>query len=511
MNKIFIAPRSGEAPSKNFKKTIENGYQYANIEQFLDEEDKKILKDYDQLYIWGNKRGTKSQWEIMSSGDYVFFYQNKKLTWVGEYLYKTHNLELADFLWERSNNKSYEYVFFLINLRKVNIDLDYIIKISNYKPNYVVQGFLKLKQEAVNNILRDFGSIEAFIDNYTSVENSNPEFSLPTSTSKRFTKENQIIQHIHKFCLSKGFQYDIKDIANFYLALKTKPLVILAGISGTGKTQLVRLFAEAIGYGDADHCMIIPVKPDWTDNGDLIGYNNLGQVFEKKKVIDIILKAKENPDEPFFIILDEMNLARVEHYFSDFLSIMETRKFDEEGDIKTDALLRDNDVGMNTPDREKLIDLGIPKNLYVVGTVNMDETTFPFSKKVLDRANSIEMNRVYLEFKPRSADVQPLNNIYNDFLECTKINSSHLTEEEITELKPVISKLSEINDCLKMADLQFAYRIRDEICFYMLNSKLVQETVAWEDALDYQIMQKVLPRIQGSSVRVNRVLVELVN
>ncbi len=322
----------------------------------------------------------------------------------------------------------------------------------------------------------------------------------------------EIIKGVHKYIQGQGFNYDIKEIANFYLSLKTKPFVILAGISGTGKTKLVELFAEAIGYGDNEHCVIIPVKPDWTDNSDLLGYTNLNKEFEKKKLTEVILAAHKNPNEPYFVVLDEMNLARVEHYFSDFLSIIETRKIEEDG-FSTKPLLSGNDVGEKTNERDKLVDLQIPQNLFIIGTVNMDETTFPFSKKVLDRANSIEMNQVKLDFIDKPENVEPLQEIYSDFLISDKISSKHLYAKDLEFLNKngFIKELKDINEIQTNADLQFAYRVRDEIAFYLLNSVEVEDILSWEEAFDYQVMQKILPRIQGSALSINHLLINLIN
>ncbi len=104
----------------------------------------------------------------------------------------------------------------------------------------------------------------------------------------------------------------------------------------------------------------------------------------------------DNPAKPYIICLDEMNLARVEYYFSDFLSKMETRKFDNNGKLTTDRLISESDLGNNQETLDKYGNLYLPENLHIIGTVNMDETTHPFSKKVLDRANTIEFNRIDL-------------------------------------------------------------------------------------------------------------------
>jgi len=314
-----------------------------------------------------------------------------------------------------------------------------------------------------------------------------------------------MVKNIHKYIAAKGFQFSLEDIANYYLCLKTKPFVILAGISGTGKTQLVRLFAEAINA----KLEPIPVKPDWTDNTDLVGYKNLQGSFEGKKLINIIAEAckEENANKVFFVLLDEMNLARVEHYFSDFLSVIETRQKDD-GRIVTDKILHKTEVGQND---QELCKLYFPDNFYLVGTVNMDETTHPFSRKVLDRANSIELNEVHLKWHNTDLpEVEPLNDVENDFLKASYVLSRELSTEDKNSLSPVLEKLVELNDILKKADLQFGYRVRDEICFYMLYRKNIYDILPFETALDFQIMQKILPRIQGSSQRIKRVIIELI-
>lgn len=132
--------------------------------------------------------------------------------------------------------------------------------------------------------------------------------ATPT-VSEQFTRTT--LAHIHEYISGQGFFYAKQDIANFFLALKTKPFVILSGISGSGKTQLVRQFAAALGY--ADHCTLIPVGADWTDSTDLLGYQDLQGNFRTRPLLDTILAAYAQPEAPFFAILDEMNLARVEY------------------------------------------------------------------------------------------------------------------------------------------------------------------------------------------------------
>ena len=318
------------------------------------------------------------------------------------------------------------------------------------------------------------------------------------------------VKYIKRYIESLGFNYPDGLIENFYLSLKTKPFVLLAGISGTGKTKLVKLFAKALGCTtDNGRFKLIPVKPDWSDGSDLLGYNDLKSKFQPGPMIDIIKKASENKENPYFICLDEMNLARVEYYFSDFLSIMESRE--KRGDlIKTDKLLEKTDFSKDV-DKEKYAGLRIPDNLYIVGTVNMDETTHPFSKKVLDRANTIEFSEVSLtEFhlKDKENTHQTLENVTNQFLKPHYITLNDCNKENKKFITRVIDELQKVNNILKKANLHVGYRVRDEITFYMLYNKR-NDLLNFNEAFDFQIIQKILPRIQGSSSVINQVLRDL--
>lgn len=311
---------------------------------------------------------------------------------------------------------------------------------------------------------------------------------------------------IKKYIEGKGFTYSGELIENFYLSLKSKPFVILAGTSGTGKTRLVRLFAEAIGAtSENGRYKLVSVRPDWSDSTDLFGHANLQGEFVPGAIIDFVKEASENTDKPYFLCLDEMNLARVEYYLSDFLSIIETRKKNKEtGEIVTD------EIDLDKAAQAEYGGLYLPENLYVIGTVNMDETTFPFSKKVLDRANTIEFS--YVDLNPDFClDAEETDGIElgNNFLKAEYIVlKADVDAADYGYIGKVCTELQDINRILQEANAHVGYRVRDEIVFYMLNSEKAK-LLSYEEALDNEIMQKILPRIQGSGAAIKELLCEL--
>ena len=235
--------------------------------------------------------------------------------------------------------------------------------------------------------------------------------------------------------------------------------------------------------------------------------------FNATSLLKVLYQAQEDAKNSIseyltIVLLDEMNLARVEYYFSDFLSIMETRDWVED-EIVTDNLVP-KICYSGDEDAEKLYsNLMIPENLYIIGTVNMDETTFPFSKKVLDRANTIEFS--YVDFNlpesisPNEAEVIEVK---NDFLRSKYLKLRMDCIDKWDAVKKLNEDITKINSVLEKSDSHFGYRMRDEIIFYMLYNDefgLLDE----KEAFDNQIMQKILPRIQGSAESTANILREL--
>jgi len=328
----------------------------------------------------------------------------------------------------------------------------------------------------------------------------------------------------------------------YLTALRTKPFMLLAGISGTGKSRIVRELAfkscpeflqDQDGTTPGNYCMI-EVKPNWHDSSELLGYySNIAGQYIYTDFVKFLVKAMMFPEVPFFVCLDEMNLAPVEQYFAEFLSVLETRKKTESG-IKTGALVKAKyfenlpdadrgdgyiytqwfpDIKQNVPyniytnPTLKTKGLGLPENVFVIGTVNMDDTTHQFSRKVLDRAMTIEMNGGELkEMFGHSNDLEylPEENVWKieqfkpKYVNADEVLDEHPTEEEM--LKTQLSeKLGAINDVLEGTPFVVSYRVLNELVIYagvlLDDGKGMDDAI--NDAVDQITLMKILPRIEG--------------
>ena len=325
----------------------------------------------------------------------------------------------------------------------------------------------------------------------------------------------------------------------YITAIKSKPFLLLAGISGTGKSRIVRELARACwDEGSAEfkaqkpkNFEMVQVKPNWHDSSELIGYVSRidGVRYVVGPFLKFMVKAINDPDTPYFLCLDEMNLAPVEQYFAEYLSVVESRKRQEDGTITTDPIVDYS----NTDEYKSLIDqlfpdddtlrsqyltekggkrLSIPTNLIVVGTVNMDETTFSFSRKVLDRAMTIEMNKVNLK-GGLDCRYEKIGKLGKDDLVGEAVEGVDVYGKYEDVCNTAIAYLEKINEKLEGTPFKIAYRTRNEVLLYVVNN-LPYNKIESDDestyetefviarALDEITNMKVLSRIEGDETKV---------
>lgn len=319
----------------------------------------------------------------------------------------------------------------------------------------------------------------------------------------------------------------------YITAIKSKPFLLLAGISGTGKSRIVRELARACWEEGSDdynaqkpkNFQMVQVKPNWHDSSDLIGYVSRvsGKAeFVAGEFLKFIAKAWEDTETPFFLCLDEMNLAPVEQYFAEYLSVIESRKSHEDGTVTTDPILEKADeewyfnltasLTTNEDIRKQFNKEGIciPQNLIVVGTVNMDETTFSFSRKVLDRAMTIEMNEVDLHggLTERNEQIGKLGKaeLIGYAVEGVDVYAAN---KDVCET--VLTYLDAVNEVLEGTPFKVAYRTRNEFLLYVVNNLPYSKGENGEElpqgyvvarALDEITSMKVLSRIEGDDTKV---------
>ena len=349
--------------------------------------------------------------------------------------------------------------------------------------------------------LNEFIDLYQYFSNYNDYFNEIKRNDLPIEEPIEEEKEttNKVYDTFYDYLIGNGYYFDGETIENYLLSLKVKPFVILTGNSGTGKTKLSQLFAQYLN--DKNNYRIIPVGANWTENRHILGYCNILNNKPQYTPAYYLIKQSQEKSYPHFLILDEMNLSHVERYFADFLSAIESKE--------------------TIPLAHKKEGLELPNNLFIIGTVNVDETTYMFSPKVLDRANT-------LEFKTYSAKDYMTNKLNKnapkgniEYLEDI-LKDNEIQEMSIQELEKVFdneefwdelaTEIFNFQDILKDAGFDFGFRVINEITRFMAVAYIYEDKQSnwdWKRYFDAQIKQKMLPKLHGSQKVIGETLDKL--
>lgn len=338
---------------------------------------------------------------------------------------------------------------------------------------------------------------EIRIEKPESTEKEEPEIPEEQKTEE---SEKAFISRFASHVRQRGYLYDRKDLINFHVAMKSSKLVILAGMSGTGKSRLVHLYGEALGLPE-ERVAFLPVRPSWMDDGDILGYLDREHMIYRPAdtgLSELLIEAAANRDRLYIVCFDEMNLARAEYYFAQFISVLEN----EENPVVrlynpalTDRVYNSSRYPAEIP---------VGDNFLFTGTVNVDESTYHFSDKILDRANVITLKQGRFSdmehLRRQAAEREPeiSAEVYNAFRKDGE--EIHLTRKELEFLDAV-------NDAFAESGVLsgIGYRVVFEINQYLDN---IPEGTGFDrrTGFDREFVQRILTKIRGSAEQLRRLV-----
>lgn len=309
-------------------------------------------------------------------------------------------------------------------------------------------------------------------------------------------KEKAFIQHFIRRVRQRGFLYDERDLYNFHISAKSSRLVILAGRSGTGKSGLVRLYGEALGLTPSQ-VAFLPVRPSWMDDGDILGYLDRNRMLyfpSDTGLAELLVEASRHPEKMYIVCFDEMNLARAEYYFAQFISVLE-KKENPALQLYNPSLEERVYNHSDYPARIPLMD-----NVLFMGTVNVDESTYHFSDKILDRANVITLHQrkfsdmARLTRREVAPEVEVSADEYRQFRKDEGVVT--LSDEELHLLDDLNAALDE-----RGTSGGIGYRVVSDMSRYLANIPS-GSPMNRKEALDMQIVQRVLTKVRGSQEQI---------
>lgn len=314
----FVAPRSGEKSYKNFQSTIKHGVPLDRISEYLEQDELEVLSQEEIVYAWGNRKGTSGAWKKMQKGDQVIFYARKKLIMVGEVYFKKHSPEMALALWPPDEHGNpWEYVFFIRNIKYISVPISIFNAAVKFKPNYIVQGFIHLNKERVNNIVQQYGSVEKMLGLFVD-ENSEeipleseklyvnlPKEIKPTIIESVNLKPREIVVTKNKKAIKK-IDYLARNKSNSIIGSKGENLIL--------DIEKKRL-KEAGKHELADKVKRVSI------DDDSLGYDILSfEVNGEEKYIEVKTTSTSNNHVRFYVSLNEYSIGKnKDNYFIYFV------------------------------------------------------------------------------------------------------------------------------------------------------------------------------------------------
>lgn len=325
-------------------------------------------------------------------------------------------------------------------------------------------------------------------------------------------KESNFINGFKKYTLSYNLCYSITDLINLHTCVKTNPLTILAGMSGTGKSELANAYAKMLKATEQFNTLLfLPISPSYTEPGDILGFlNNTTGLFVPSEtgLVEFLLHARDNPKSMHVAVFDEMNLSQVEYWFSPFISLLERKPEDR-------MLLLYNAKSYCINKLSYPPSITISDNVKFIGTVNLDETTKDFSDRLLDRANFINLKKEDLSrFQKEVKEINPNNTEYKDSI-CNSYEeyeswiikenwANAYTDEEIEFLDILHNKLNKVDE-----QKGVSFRIAKKMGEYLLNIPVNPDgtdMISKREAFDLQIKQRLVTKIKGTEKKYGKLI-----
>lgn len=307
----------------------------------------------------------------------------------------------------------------------------------------------------------------------------------------------QMLEQIKEYIAARGYQFAPALVENFYLSLKSRPFVLLGSYDGTQPALLPRLFAEALGAtAENGRYQELTVQPDWMDSSDLFGYPNLEGKFIPGIIIDFLKAAQQNPEKPYFLCLDKILLDRMAYYLREVLTSVESREGANPQPLVTMAY-----YGRDAEAAEHYGVIPALDNLYIIGTLNMDETGRPLDQRMLDRVHMLEFDKNSVIVRKQTGTAEPVS-ADNDFLKTVYFRLDQCPENQRMEYFGIFDPL---NTILSGCKAYMGFRQRNDAILYLMHNQKTG-ALSHEDAVDHMILMKVLTRVQGAKALVQPVL-----